>query len=140
MAQMNSPANPAGPLGGLLPWLIAAVLGAVLTALAVLLFYRTGGLLTAAPPVQLTGTELQLTSGQGELTPNGLEIRQPGPDGRGAVQGLVQRMVQAKLFRRLSWRVEGLEPGQRAAIDLGHAGRTAHVAGTTAAIRERRDD
>ena len=111
MTQMNKPAHAAGRRGGLMMWLGAALLGAALTMLAVLLFYRTGGLLTAAPPVRLTGTELQMASGQGELTPNGLEIRQPGPDGRGAVQGLVQRMVQAKLFRRLSWRVEGLEPG-----------------------------
>ena len=111
MTQMNKPAHAAGRRGGLMMWLGAALLGAALTMLAVLLFYRTGGLLSVAPPVRLSGAELQMASGQGELTPNGLQIRQPGPDGIGAVQGLVRRMVQAKLFRRLSWRVEGLEPG-----------------------------
>ncbi len=109
MTQLNT--TPEGRLGGLQSWLIAAVLGTVLTALAVLLFYRMGGLLTAAPPVRLSGAELQLASGQGGPTPNGLEIRQPGPEGKGTVQGLVQRMVQARLFRQFAWQVEGLEPG-----------------------------
>ncbi|MFZ1830506.1 MAG: hypothetical protein WAW42_17445 [Candidatus Competibacteraceae bacterium] len=97
--------------GWLLPWLIAVTIGAALTVLAVLLFYRTGGLRAAAPPVQLTGTELQLVSGQGERTPAGVAIRHPGPDGVATAQGMVERLVQAKLFRRLSWQVEGLEPG-----------------------------
>ena len=111
MEPVNKPITPAGRLGGLLSWLGAVALGAALTVLAVLLFYRMGGLLNVAPPVRLSGAELQLASGQGELTPNGLDIRQPGPDGIGAVQGLVRRMVQAKLFRQLTWRVEGLQPG-----------------------------
>ena len=79
--------------------------------LAILLFYRVGGLSVVAPPVRLTGTELRLASGQGGPIPTGLEIRQPGPDGRATVQGFVERMVRAKLFRQLSWQVEGLEPG-----------------------------
>lgn len=111
MTRVKEPADPVGRPGWLLPWLTAAALGAALTVLAVLLFYRTSGLLTAAPPVRLTGAELQLASGQGGLTPTGLEIRQPGPDGRGAVRGLVERLVRAKLFRRFSWQVDGLEPG-----------------------------
>ena len=109
MTQLNT--TPEGRLDGLQSWLIAAVLGTVLTVLAFLLFYQMGGLLTAAPPVRLSGAELQLASGQGGPTPNGLEIRQPGPDGRGVARGLVERLVRAKLFRRFSWRVDGLEPG-----------------------------
>jgi len=95
----------------LLPWLIAVMIGAALTVLAVLLFYRTGGLLAAAPPVQLTGTAWQLVSGQGEPTPAGVVIRHPGPEGLATAQAMVERLVRAKLFRRLSWQVEGLEPG-----------------------------
>ena len=110
--KINQPLpTPAGRRGKLLSWLGAALLGAVLTVLAVLLFYRMGGLLSVAPPIRLSGAELQLAGGQGELTANGLEIRQPGPDRIGAVQAVVRRMVQAKLFRQLTWRVEGLQPG-----------------------------
>jgi len=94
----------------LLPWLAALALGAALTVLAVLLFYRADGLLAVARPVRLAGANLQLSNGQGELTPAGLEIRQPGPEGTAAVQGAVERLVRAKLFRRLSWQIAGLEP------------------------------
>ncbi len=91
-------------------WMIAATGGALLTVLALLLFYLSGGLAQVAPPVALTGASLQLTSGQGAQTPAGLEIRQPGPQELTVVRGSLRR-VQATLYRRLSWRVSGLEPG-----------------------------
>jgi hypothetical protein len=46
------------------PWVLATVGGALLTVLALLLFYRTGGLAAVAPPVLLEGARLQLVSGQ----------------------------------------------------------------------------
>ncbi len=111
---MKTPADPAKHLKRFLLWLTALTLGAGLTVLAILLFYRMGGLPVVAPPVRLTGTGLQLASGQGGPVPAGLEIRQPGPDGKAAAQGLVERLVRATLFRQLSWQIEGiegLEPG-----------------------------
>lgn len=108
---MKTPADPAKRSRWILPWLTALILGAALTVLVILLFYRMGGLPVVAPPVRLTGTELRLASGQGGPIPAGLEIRQPGPDGQATAQGLVERMVRAKLFRQASWQVEGLEPG-----------------------------
>ena len=94
-------------------WLLAATGGALASVLVLLLFYRLGGLAVVAPPLVLTGAELRLVAGQGEPTPSGLEIRQPGPEGVAAVQTPVRRMVRAALYNRLSWRVRGLEPDQR---------------------------
>lgn len=93
-----------------LAWFMAAALGAALTVLTVLLFYRTGGLSAVAPPVRLTGADWRLVSGQGERTPTGWDIRQSGPDSQKTVQGLVERRVRAKLFRQVAWQVEGLTP------------------------------
>ncbi|HHW76864.1 MAG TPA: hypothetical protein GX399_07500 [Xanthomonadaceae bacterium] len=90
---------------------LAALGGALLAALVLILFYRAGGLPAVAPPVVLAGAELRLASGQGGQTAAGLEIRQPGPQGLAAVQGSA-RLVRAALYRRLSWRVDGLEPGR----------------------------
>jgi hypothetical protein len=94
------------PVGGVV---LAMLGGAVLTALVLLLFYRVGGLTAVAPPVVLAGADLKLVSGHGEPTAAGLEIRQPGPQGLVAVQGVVERLVRARLYPRLSWQVEGLE-------------------------------
>lgn len=91
-------------------WILAAVGGALLAVLALLLFYRTGGLVAVAPPVVLQGVGLQLVGGQGGPTPAGLEIRQTGPQGWAAVQGSA-RMAQAALYRQFSWRIDGLQPG-----------------------------
>lgn len=96
------------PVGGMV---LAALGGALLTVLVLLLFYRVGGLTAVAPPVVLAGADLKLTSGQGEQTAAGLEIRQTGPQGWAAVQGAAQ-LVRAALYHRLYWQVEGLEPGQ----------------------------
>jgi hypothetical protein len=90
---------------------LAALGGALLTVLALLLFYQTVGLAMMAPPVVWHGTDLQLVSGQGEQTPAGLVIRQPGPQGLAVAQSAV-RGVRATLYHRLSWQVEGLEPGR----------------------------
>ncbi|QQS54579.1 MAG: hypothetical protein IPM89_01565 [Candidatus Competibacteraceae bacterium] len=94
-------------------WLLAVIGGALASVLVLLLFYRLGGLQIVAPPVVLAGAELRVVVGQGESTPSGLEIRQPGPEGVAVAQGLVQRMVRAALYNRLSWRVHGLEPGHQ---------------------------
>lgn len=91
-------------------WMLATVGGALLAVLALLLFYRTGGLAVVAPPVVLEGARLQLVGGQGGPTPAGLEIRQTGPQGWAAVQGSA-RMAQAALYRQFSWRIDGLQPG-----------------------------
>ena len=93
-------------------WLFAVAGGALASVLVLLLFYRLGGLSVVAPPVVLDG-ELQVVVGQGQPTPAGLEIRQPGPQGVAVVQAPVQRMVRAALYRHLSWRVRGLEPDRR---------------------------
>ena len=96
------------PLGRLV---LAALGGALLTGLLLLLFYIGDGLTVVAPPVVLTGAELQLAAGQGEHTAAGLQIRQPDAQGLSVVQGPVQRMVRAALYPHLSWQVEGLAPG-----------------------------
>ncbi|HRD65336.1 MAG TPA: hypothetical protein PKY50_04200 [Candidatus Competibacter sp.] len=90
---------------------LAAVGGAVVTVLILILFYRAGGLPSVASPVVLTGNDLQLVSGQGEKTPAGLEVRQPGPQELTIVRGS-SRMARAALYRRLFWQVDGLDPGQ----------------------------
>jgi hypothetical protein len=90
---------------------LATLGGVLLTVLALLLFYQAGGLAAVARPVVLNGSDLQLASGQGEQTPAGLEIRQPGPQGLAVAQGSA-RLVRAALYRRLSWQVDGLEPGR----------------------------
>ncbi|MBE2294629.1 MAG: hypothetical protein IAF00_06740 [Phycisphaerales bacterium] len=92
-------------------WLLAAVSGALLSALILFLFYQLGGLLAVAPPLKLIGPDLGLAAGQGSLSPAGFEIRQSGPQGVAAVQTPIQSMVRASLYNRLSWRVRGLEPG-----------------------------
>lgn len=88
---------------------LVAIGGALLTVLALLLFYRMGGLAGVSPPLVLQGADLQLASGQGEQTPTGLIIRQAGPQGVAAVQGAA-RMVRAALYRQVYWQVEGLDP------------------------------
>ena len=93
-------------------WLLAVVGGALASVLVLLLFYRLGGLSIVAPPVVLDG-ELQVVAGQGQPTPTGLAIRQPGPQGVAVVQAPVQRMVRAALYSHLSWRVRGLAPDRR---------------------------
>jgi hypothetical protein len=90
---------------------LAAVGGVLVTVLALLLFYKAGGLSAVASPVVLSGADLQLISGQGEQTPAGLEIHQPGPQGLAAAQGSA-RLVRAALYRQLSWQVSGLEQGR----------------------------
>lgn len=90
---------------------LAALGGALLTVLVLIVFYRAGGLADVAPPVVLAGDDLQLASGQGARTADGLEIRQPGPQQITSVQGSA-RMVRAELYRHLFWRVDGLEPGR----------------------------
>jgi len=90
---------------------LAAVGGVLVTVLVLLLFYKTGGWSVVAPPVVLSGSDLQLASGQGEQTPAGLEIRQPGPQGLAVAQGSA-RLVRAALYRQLSWQVSGLEQGR----------------------------
>lgn len=89
----------------------AALGGALLTVLVLIVFYRAGGLADVAPPVVLAGNDLQLASGQGARTADGLEIREPGPQQITSVQGSA-RMVRAELYRHLFWRVDGLEPGR----------------------------
>lgn len=93
--------------GFLLRWLLAATGGALLAVSTLLLFYLTGGLTAVAPPVILAGAKLRLVSGQGGPTPAGLEIRETGPQGWAMVRGSV-RMVQATVYRRVSWQVDGL--------------------------------
>lgn len=89
----------------------AAVGGLVVTVLVSMLFYRTGGLSDTVPPVVLTGEALQLASGQGGPIPAGLEVRQPGPEGLAAVQGL-GRLARAAVYRHLIWQVDGLARGR----------------------------
>lgn len=91
--------------------ILAAVGGLLATVLVVLLFYRVGGLEEVAPPLVLTGAALQIASGQGEATPAGLVIRQPGANQLTSVQAAA-RMVRASIYRQLSWQVEGLEAGR----------------------------
>ena len=91
-------------------WLLAVTGGVLLAVLALVLFYLLGGLTVAAPPVVLPGAKLQLASGQGGPTPAGLEIRQTGPQGWAAAQG-VARMAPAALYRQFLWRIDGLQPG-----------------------------
>jgi hypothetical protein len=98
--------RPARPF---LLWILAASGGALLTVLALLLFYLSGGLAPVAPPVLLTSARLQLTSGQGAPTAAGLEIRQTDAQQLAVVQGSL-RKIQANLYRRLSWHVSGLQP------------------------------
>ena len=88
---------------------LAAVGGAVVTLLILLLFYQLDGLTRVASPLILTGAEWQLASGQGGPTAAGLEIRQPDVRGWVAAQGSA-RMARANLYRRLSWQVDGLVP------------------------------
>lgn len=94
---------------------LAAVGGVLLTVLALLLFYKAGGWSVVARPVVLSGSDLQLIGGQGEQTPAGLEIRQPGPQGLVVVQALV-RGARAARYPHLFWQVEGLEPGREARL------------------------
>jgi hypothetical protein len=97
---------------GSVSWLaLAALGGALLTVLVTIVFYRAGGLTDVAPTVVLTGNDLQLASGRGARTADGLEIRQPGSQQISSVQGSA-RMVRADLYRHLSWRVDGLETGR----------------------------
>ena len=100
------------PVGGVV---LAALGGALLTVLVLLLFYRTGGLMAVAPPVVLAGTDLKLTSGQGEQTAAGLKIRQAGAEGWAVVQGSA-RLVRAVVYRQFSWRIDGLQPGSEARL------------------------
>lgn len=96
----------------LLLWLFAAVGGAGLTLLALLLFYLSDGLQWVASPVTLTGTKLELAIGQGTQTPDGLEVHQTSPQGVAFIRGAF-RSVPANLYRRFSWRVSGLSPDQK---------------------------
>ena len=94
------------------PVIAATVCGFLAMALVLVLFYRAGGLVAVAPPIVLAGDALQLASGEGVQTPAGLEIRKAGAQELSSVQGS-GRMVRASIYRRVSWQVEGLEPGQR---------------------------
>ncbi|RUQ37593.1 MAG: hypothetical protein EKK71_03595 [Candidatus Competibacteraceae bacterium] len=77
---------------------LSALGGAVATMLVLLLFYRVGGLTAVAPPVVLTATDLHPVETPAGASPST------------AVRGVVERMVRADLFQRLSWRVQGLTP------------------------------
>lgn len=70
-------------------WLTTLALGAALTVLAVLLYYRMGGQSEANIPLRWTGADVQLVGSRGTLTPAGLEIPSFGS------QGLVLWMPRA---------------------------------------------
>ena len=90
---------------------LAAVGGAMVTLLILLLFYQLDGLNGVASPLRVSGGQWQIAAGQGGPTATGLEIRQSDPRGWAAAQGSA-RMVRANLYRRLSWQVDGLAPGR----------------------------
>lgn len=108
ITKLTLPGRLARPL---MLWIAAAISGAALTLVALLLFYLSGGLARVAPPIALESSQLQLISGQGAQTPAGLEISQPGSQGLTAIQGLV-RGARADRYRHFSWRISGLEPGR----------------------------
>ena len=91
-------------------FIAAAFGGALLVALALWLFYRSGDPLVA-PTLVLTGADLHLTAGAGKQTADGVVIRQVEGNGVVIVQGAIQPL-EAEQYRRLAWHVEGLKPGQ----------------------------
>lgn len=107
MTPASRQADPAGRFLWLPPWLIALTLGAALTVLAVLLYYRTGGQSEANTPLRWNGDELQLIAGQGTGVSGGLEIRSIGP--RGVVLWTPPRSMNAGLYGELVWDMAGLD-------------------------------
>lgn len=92
-------------------WWVAVVGGVLLAVLGFLLFYRLGGLASAAPPLALTGAQLQLVQGEGEPTPSGLLIRRVGAQGRALAQAST-RIAPAAIYAQVAWRLDGVTPDQ----------------------------
>lgn len=98
---------PVGRRPWLLPWLTALTLGAVLTLLAVLLYYRMGGQSEANIPLRWSGGDVQLIGGQGNVTSGGLEIPHIGP--QGIVLWTPPRWINAGLYGEWVWDIAGLD-------------------------------
>ena len=91
-------------------WLSTLLLGAALTLLATMVYYRQGGQSEANQPWRWNGGELQLTGGQGAAGPGGLEMTRI--DAPGVVVWTPPRTLNARLYRELTWRIAGL-PGRQ---------------------------
>jgi len=103
---MSAKPDPVEHPGWLLPWLTMLSLGAMLTVLAVLLFYRMGGQSEANSPLRWNGSDLQLVGGQGTVAPDGLEIQTIGA--QGIVLWSPPRSMNAGLYGELVWNIAGL--------------------------------
>jgi len=98
---------------GITPWLAALAAGAVLTVLAFLLYYRTGGESEANVPLNWKGSELRLVGGRGVMAPtdpDGLEI-QPFASS-GIVLWTPPRQLAARLYGEMVWKIDGLDDRQ----------------------------
>jgi hypothetical protein len=89
---------------------MASLLGAALTVLAVLLFYRMGGQSEANRLLRWNGSDLQWIGGQGTRAPGGLEIQPIGP--QGVVLWTSPRSTNAGLYSELVWDIAGLDGRQ----------------------------
>lgn len=88
-------------------WLTTLALGAALTVLAVLLYYRMGGQSEANIPLRWTGADVQLIGGQGTVTPAGLEISSIGS--QGLVLWMPSRRINAGVYGAFAWNLVGLD-------------------------------
>ena len=88
-------------------WLGAALLGALLTGLAVLLFYMGGSASSFTPPFRFQAHELQLIAGDGVTTAQGLDILQSVPEqGAAIVRAMLPRPATARLLRHVTWQID----------------------------------
>lgn len=93
-------------------WFGAALLGALLTVLALALFYLSGSASSFTPPLRFKGNELQLTAGHGVTTAQGLEIQQTDTQQGAAIMRVVlPRPAYAQLLRHFTWQIDGWRTG-----------------------------
>jgi hypothetical protein len=94
----------------LLPWLAALTLGAMLTLLAVVLYYVTGSHSQANVPLRWNGGELQLIGGQDAAIPDaGGGLRVPPFAAPGILLWTPPRWINAGLYGDLVWAIDGLD-------------------------------
>lgn len=91
----------------------AALLGALLTVVGVLLFYLSNPARVVTLQ-RFTGQQLEVVSGRAQVTAHGLHIEQAGADGAALLR--TKLAVPAILLRRVSWDISGL--GEDSALYL----------------------
>ena len=94
-------------------WWSAALLAALLTILAVALFYLSGGASSFTPPLHFQTHELQVIAGSAVSTTHGLEIHSTDAEqGAAIVRAVLPRPTPARLLRHVAWHIDGLAAGQ----------------------------